>query len=462
MKMNKKGLIVALVVMMSLCGCTSKDAISINVDSKSGMYLLENNLTPESYKNVVEALEEKQRRSKYIDLEDVYQKLKFDYNKEFSDAYNYTLIDAKGTKLREAKDVDIDKLDKFVTEKYATWEDLETYLRNTFTDKDALLQWVETQRWYMDRPEYEPQHKHADIMYIDYLVDGAETHLEDDVIDTLTYDGLMKWLSIAFEEDLQQYTSYKNGKLYRLNTIANEHNLIDSSKFEGKPLNLSEEELEDLYLNYLGTVDFQNTTTSEEISLVDGRHVLTEGTVALLLKREGVENSKVGLKAFNRDFIVDCSELDKQALECENLKALQNPISVEYIGVDVVMLEDTASAQMQADGVDNPETAVTSAEESTDTLAEEPKILNNIEETKAIGPGMELTEASEEGSKSDTEAQEEKPVESNLVKEALPKYRVTYTIDGKNRGMIVTTDASTKKLNVSKYDIYKFLDMQIY
>jgi len=404
MMQMRKSIILAMTAIMAISsGCGAVGNASMKLDKDAAMKLAENNFTAESYQEMVNALSEKERRSHYIDVEEFYQQAYFEYNKEFNDAYNYTLVDANGNKINSASNVDINALPKFINEAFPTWETMEEYVKANFADKESLLSWIESQRWYMDRPETEAGHQHADIMYIDYVIDGKEGHLEDNDIDTLTYDGLLKWLQIAYQADAEQYNTHKENKVYLLNATVHKLGLATEDTA------LSEEELERLYINYLDTVDFTNTITSGEITEVDGRHVVTEATVDTLVSTHKLDSrdSSLTLLAYNKPFNVDCSLLSQQANDCVNLKALQSDIKVEFAGNDIAVVGDTSNV--------NPDDNASTLNASATT-----------------------------------------------TKVELPAYKITYNIDGDERTMIATTDLETRKLRLSKYDIYRFLDMKMY
>ena len=436
-----KGVALAGLLALGLSACSSpNNEMLLNLDDASFNQIVRNNFTEDSVVLIEKALAEKENRTHYIDVEDAFKANRFEFYREFSDAYNYTLVDSKGEKIASALEIDIDTVNQFIVDRFKSLDAFLLFVRNTYTDKESLLNWIAEQRWYMDKPEYDASHRYAEIMYINNIIDGVSVALEDDDIDAMTYEDLLDWLALTYQKEIEELAEYNREKIYMLNSKLNSVGMMPKSE-DGQPLNLTERAMEELYIDYLSQQDFRNVFNSPEIELVNDRHVVTEETVEYLLNSGKVdsEHTTYTLMAYNKPLYIDVIDYIKNK-DNDKIEALQSTLKLEYVSTKGV------------------EVASPSNMNQVESLSVEEEVSSNniIGPGSSIGPGGDIAVANEE-----SEVKAEEPIEESI--EGYSKiYKLTYKINGDTRSCLLETDPITGKFSVAKYDVYKFLNMKLY
>lgn len=283
----KKTVLICLAIslMCSLCACTGANGeinTSIQTNVESLDMFAKMSLTEESYAEYQKALVEQEKRKHYIDIEEQYHAALLQYHKEFTEAYNLGIIDANG---KPTGEVDAN-FDTFFVEQFNTVEELEAAARQLST-KEELLEWLRGQRWVTEGTELSEDDSklYLDVMLSEFTVSPGElVGFTKESLEAADYEGVIKWLLDFY------IVESRNVKYYR-----------------EKVAKMTEEEIQ-ARVDSLLSQNFESPYTEPFISVVDGRHVLTENTVRNL---SVTEDNITPLRVFNQFIYIDTSTLGK-------------------------------------------------------------------------------------------------------------------------------------------------------
>lgn len=271
-------LIMSFLSVLSGCsGVYTGDTVSIISNKDSIDTFAKITLTEGSYNEYLSALTEQEKRSHYIDIEEEYHKAVLQYYNDFTEAYNLGIIDENGVPTGTYID------NTFIVEKYSK-EDLITKAKEQ-ASKEDLLKWLTEQRWITEGPDLEDNdNKYLDVLFSEFeLAPSLTIGFTKESLASASFDDIITWLSYFY--DLEK----GNVDYYRQNVAQ-----------------ISEEELQNK-INYLLGYNYVEPVTDRFISVIDGRHVITENTI----KSFGKTNNQISVKVMNNTFVVDISTLGK-------------------------------------------------------------------------------------------------------------------------------------------------------
>lgn len=279
----RKTVLICLVIslMCTLCACSNIDTV-VHMDNKTFDEFAQMALTDDSYAEYQKALVEQEKRRHYVDIEEQYHTALLQYHNDFTEAYNLGIIDAAG-KTTGVVDANFDT---FFVEQFSTVEELEAVARQLST-KEELLSWLRGQRWVTEGTELseEDSKVYLDVMLSEFTLSPGQTvGFTKESLEAADYESVIHWL-------LDFYTvESRNVKYYR-----------------EKVSKMSEEEIQKR-VDYLLTQNFEMPYTEPFISVIDGRHVLTENTIKSLgISGDGV----IPVRIYNQFVYIDTSVLGR-------------------------------------------------------------------------------------------------------------------------------------------------------
>lgn len=283
----------AILMSFSLVGCSNIEngsTLSLQSNDETLNSLLRTALTDESYLTYLSALDEQQKRLTYVDIEDEYHKAELDYYNDYLEALNMGIIDTQGIPTGKLNDI------SFEVEKYS-YDDLMNIV-NSFVTKEEFINWLRGLNILTEGRELtqDENSRYVDVLISKLNLSPTETiGFTVEELDKASLDDLRVWFKQFYSLELNNVDKYRES--------------IKRPTYE---------ELVER-ANKLLTQDFTNPKTSDFVSSINGRHILTEDTIKSF---GALEDNLVLVTVKNHSFTIDTSTLGKLPVYSDTYKAV--------------------------------------------------------------------------------------------------------------------------------------------
>lgn len=286
---SKTALICLVMTMLfSLTGCVDSNVqltgstSILTANDATFMKLASMVVTPESEVEYQLALQEQERRSHFIDLEEQYHEAYLKYYNDFSEAYNLGIIDEKGVPTGTVN-TSFDSYSVEIMEKNQFMDEASKNM-----DKESLLNWLQLQKFITEGPELVGEEKeiYLDVMLSEFSISPSVTiGFTKESLDVATREEILDWLSDFYDIEKRNIVYYRE-----------------------RVAKMTAEELA-LRVSQLLAQDFTNPQVDKRISIVNNRHVLTENTIKVL-----GPVTTIDLNIYNSVYTVDLTTLGRKPI----------------------------------------------------------------------------------------------------------------------------------------------------